>query len=1635
MLRGIIFLTIALSMLFLSCAYADSLSNVSVDSAPLVSQSSPLDGMVRVYLSSLGSPSKLTITISGSYSLSDGTTLSSGETLTVSFSSSSGKLTLKRNGTTYSMGSSFTLRRHSTTGSNGVKIAQSRKPGNLYPGDLEFLVRSTSSGYKLCVIAHIYIENYLYGVVPYEMGSSAPLEALKAQAVAARTYTVRMMSYRTSTYYDVVDTTGDQTYNGTPTTETNCNTAVDATKGIILKYGSSYAATYYSSSNGGQTESVKNAWGSSGYSYLDVHDDPFDYANPDSVVKQSTVYANASSSYNNASLMSLLKTKAVSVLKSAGYNASTSNTTVKTIKSITPHTPKYASPSELYTEMDFTLTVTTYNASNVYVSVTTTVTCDIFDELESMLSLSIQSGENELWTVKESSGSFAIQSRRYGHGIGMSQRGAIYMGQLGYTYDEILGFYYVGTTRNAYTFTNTILAAGSSEVITTEEDPVSEDDDTGTRGVVSLGSSAQLAVRKAQSTNADVLTVLANSSPVTVLANYGSWCKIKYGSIVGYVPTSALSITGTAPDSDDTAVSNVDGFAVVTSSSYLNLRQSGSYSATILSTAPGGAILTVFSWGSDWSYIQYGKLTAYAASDFLSFSSDYPEDISETASDDTGGDSADAVSAIVATESGSLNLRQKAKAGSTVLTTIPQGATVTVTQVGTTWSAVTYFGYSGYVMTTYLSFEGDGDTGDTGETEDLYAQVTTETGSLNLRQLPKAGSSIYCTIPQYEIIVVHTMNDDWCQVTYNGITGYVMTVFLTIVDSDTADEVNNAEPDDGDTGEEEGDGGSEETGDDTGDGTPTAIVTTASGSLNLRIDALPGSRVLTRIPQGETIPVLHKMNTWTYTVYAECYGYVMNTFLTFSDTGDTTVDESDTISAVVVTASGSLNFREEPYGDVLTTIPRSASVTVYQRGSTWCYLKYNGVYGYVMTAFLSFDTTDAQPNDTTGTEGDEPSAVGDTATISVDAGSLNMRASKSDTADVLTTIPNGTVVELLSQGDDWCKVAYNGYQGYVQSQYLSFDTSAQATATPEPTATPAPTEPPNTVTAWVDTPEGSLNLRAIPAGSVLTTIPQYAQVYVLADYGETWCKTQYQNYTGYTMSKYLTTTEPDKEAYCVTAWVKTPDDGSLNLRSKAYGKVITTLPQNAKVEVLTDINDTWCQLKYGSTVGYVLSKYLTTTEPGATAQPTATPTAAPTAEPTATPEAASTEYPITAWVNTPDDGSLNLRNKADGSVITTIPQYTKVSVLANFDETWCKTQYGSVTGYTMSEYLTTTEPEEASEDASESESYSVTAWVNTPEGSLNLRSEPSGDVLSTIPQYAKVTVLTDIQDTWCKVQYGTIVGYVMSEYLTTVEPEEEPEAEDGDDTYPITAWVNTPEGSLNLRKVPNGNVLTTIPQYAEVLVFSDMAETWCQTQYDGITGYVVSKYLTTDDPQQEAETDGASDTTEESITAWVNTPEGSLNLRSEPSGDVLTTIPQYAKVLVLSDLSETWCKTEYNGVTGYTLSEYLTTTEPSKETETGDSSDGGDSSADDSSSGEEEEPVLDPTLYEPDHEIIVYVRPPAGNTTLAMYEECSVSSDVLAKMAENSEVEIIMVGETWCEVDYNGKQGYCVRDGLSFFEE
>ena len=149
------------------------------------------------------------------------------------------------------------------------------------------------------------------------------MEALKAQAVAARSYTLSRMSARQSHGWDVTDTVQDQVYLGTPSGCAKCSQAVDDTRGIILSWNGQPAETLYTASNGGQTESALNVWGSQGYDYLTVRDDPYDLANPLSPTLSHSLPKQLSEA--DTVWRQLLTDKVTALLGSSGFTLVTAN--------------------------------------------------------------------------------------------------------------------------------------------------------------------------------------------------------------------------------------------------------------------------------------------------------------------------------------------------------------------------------------------------------------------------------------------------------------------------------------------------------------------------------------------------------------------------------------------------------------------------------------------------------------------------------------------------------------------------------------------------------------------------------------------------------------------------------------------------------------------------------------------------------------------------------------------------------------------------------------------------------------------------------------------------------------------------------------------------------------------------------------------------------------------------------------------------------------------------------------------------------------------------------------------------------------------------------------------------------------
>jgi stage II sporulation protein D len=270
--------------------------------------------------------------------------------------------------------------------------------GNLMTWDNTYYrgaLRLTAKGDNLQIINVVDLESYLRGVVAAEMPGSWPLEALKAQAVAARTYV--LYSMQPTNTYDICATIDCQKYSGTSKEHPSSDQAVYATAGQVLTYGGAFAKTYFHSDSGGVLASPKEVWGGSA-DYLVAHND----------VEYSTPHRNWERTLEPSDVANVL----------AGYGKNVGTPTSMQIVS-------YTASGRVW-EM-----TVTGSAGSVLLSGTS---------LTKMLrNMGLKS------TKFSMTGSLTMVGSGFGHGVGMSQYGAKYLSEGGYAYSQILGFYYPGT--------------------------------------------------------------------------------------------------------------------------------------------------------------------------------------------------------------------------------------------------------------------------------------------------------------------------------------------------------------------------------------------------------------------------------------------------------------------------------------------------------------------------------------------------------------------------------------------------------------------------------------------------------------------------------------------------------------------------------------------------------------------------------------------------------------------------------------------------------------------------------------------------------------------------------------------------------------------------------------------------------------------------------------------------------------------------------------------------------------------------------------------------------------------------------------------------------------------------------------
>lgn len=322
--------------------------------------------------------------------------------------------------------------------------------GNTYRGAIQILDAGNS---KMTVINFIDADEYVYGVVGMEMSSSWHIEALKAQAVCARNYALSSLDKHKSNGFDLCTSTDCQVYSaGNAETESTIRAGKE-TEDKLLMYNDKLVNTLFFSCSGGYTANPKYVWGGE-YPYLQAIEDPYESPDDASRYNWTKTYTTdeikqrlESTGINIGDIVNIIATADeesgyVYELNIVGTNGTHTYTKEKT--------RTWMGWDKLYSQR---YTVTTVNNSNSELIAITSKGKSTVNEGVVISSNGTTSSFSYPLTIKTSKGNttinqtasaFRFDGHGWGHGVGMSQYGAKAMAEKGFTYEEILEFYYTG---------------------------------------------------------------------------------------------------------------------------------------------------------------------------------------------------------------------------------------------------------------------------------------------------------------------------------------------------------------------------------------------------------------------------------------------------------------------------------------------------------------------------------------------------------------------------------------------------------------------------------------------------------------------------------------------------------------------------------------------------------------------------------------------------------------------------------------------------------------------------------------------------------------------------------------------------------------------------------------------------------------------------------------------------------------------------------------------------------------------------------------------------------------------------------------------------------------------------------------
>ena len=253
----------------------------------------------------------------------------------------------------------------------------------------------------IVVVNELLLEEYLVGLINCEISSAWPIEAVKAQAVIARTYALHRRDARKSSLYHLESSVMDQVYEGCEIEDSRAHRAVSETAGEVLVYNGSIIQAFYHSNCGGKTEAAENVWGAR-LPYMMGVDCLYCLTNPTTAWEQ------------KVSLQEM-----EDKLRAAGHR-------VAGVSDIRPGVRNSRG-----------------RLKNIVISSSRGETVLGGDQFRKVIGYGVIKSTNFTVTVKNCEAQFAGFGN--GHGVGLCQWGSKQRALDGFLYTEILSYYYPGT--------------------------------------------------------------------------------------------------------------------------------------------------------------------------------------------------------------------------------------------------------------------------------------------------------------------------------------------------------------------------------------------------------------------------------------------------------------------------------------------------------------------------------------------------------------------------------------------------------------------------------------------------------------------------------------------------------------------------------------------------------------------------------------------------------------------------------------------------------------------------------------------------------------------------------------------------------------------------------------------------------------------------------------------------------------------------------------------------------------------------------------------------------------------------------------------------------------------------------------